>query len=88
MYYPIVHCLVFLPFASKKTIGREKGGFVPISHDAGIVPDYHKIFPLVLGAKTAKDKENILAFMLVYRKICDWLSGYYNQSSQSGALPL
>ena len=41
------------------------GGFVPISHDAGIVPDYNNIFPLVLGAKTAKDKENIPAFTLL-----------------------
>ena len=41
------------------------GGFVPISHDAGIVPDYHKIFPLVLGAIIAKGKEYIPAFTLL-----------------------
>jgi len=53
-----------LPFASK-TIGREKGGFVSIFHDAGIVPIYHNIFPLGLGAKIAKGKEYIPAFTLV-----------------------
>lgn len=56
MYYPIVHCLVFLPFASKKTIGRD-GGFGSISHYAGILPDYHNIFPLDLGVKQQKARK-------------------------------